>query len=275
MTDFMSDGEKKYFAIGGGCVITMEFVTGTTSSLSRMFLTELGKNDVDNEKLRFFQENRWILPTHIYDFLCFVTGDFENVVRYIKNRFVELRNRHQFVFGRYAEAYTVLMLVAEILVYYAKTRGFFTDSEVEENLKLVETILLAEFQRMEGRIRSLDKGTVIVDALKDGLFTHKLIPVILNDENSGQRCPCYQNDVIIFLQMKELQRIIFEYCKSYHLGDISMSSDELLMHLERMELLDIKESEGQKIRSRKLPVQHGNTLRYLYIKKENLQGFDV
>lgn len=49
------------------------------------------------------------------------------------------------------------------------------------------------------------------------------------------------------------------------------SDDELFMLLENLDVLEVEERNGRRNRSRKLPIQRGNALRYLYIKKERMQ----
>ena len=94
MLAFSHNSEKIYFPIGGNCVITGEFAPeAIESSMTRLFLTEVNKDDVDNKRLRRYQEERWIIPTHVYDFLQWVTGRFESCVQYIAENYSAYRDQ--------------------------------------------------------------------------------------------------------------------------------------------------------------------------------------
>ena len=50
-----------------------------------------------------------------------------------------------------------------------------------------------------------------------------------------------------------------------------VSADEMISALERLEAIDIAvKADGRRERSRKLPIQRGNTMRYLYIRKNKM-----
>ena len=98
MTDFVPNAEKIYFPIGGNCVITGEYPPNAIeSSLTRLFLTEITSKDVQNEILSVYQHEKWILPTHVYDFVTWVTQKFDDCVKLISEEYIFHRGQHSLV----------------------------------------------------------------------------------------------------------------------------------------------------------------------------------
>lgn len=271
MTDFMPNSESKYFPPGGVTIVTAELINAVSSSESRMFISEFGKDTVMNDRLDFFQENTWILPTHLYDFLTWITGDFERTVNYIRTRFPVLRKEFRFEFGRYAEMFATFVVTAEIIAEYACARGFWDQQAGERFIRHIRQMVMVDLRAMEEKIGLRDKGMLILDALAYALSHKKLQPVKLTGETSGKRYEVYEDDVHLFVQTKELRRIVSEYCAVYNDMRTIVNDDELCMELERKSMLDIHvKSDGTRERSRKLPIQRGNTLRYLWIRKAKI-----
>lgn len=268
MTDFMADGDSKYFPIGGVTIITAELVSAVSSSESRMFITEFGKDAVMNERLKFYQDHRWILPCHLYDFLTWVTANFEVVVDFIRTRFPELRGEFSFDFGRYAEMYATFLVTAEMIVKYAYVRRFWDQETGKEFIQNIQRIIVSDLRLMEQKIRLRDKGQLIVDALLYAIDNHTLQPVELTKETCSQRLPVYENGKFYFIQTRELRRVVSGYIDLYRENREVVNDDELCSELEKKGVIDISiKKDGTRERARKLPIQRGNTLRYLYIKK--------
>lgn len=270
MLDFNTEGEKKYFPINGCCLITMEIITGVQSTLSRMFISEINYSDVDNGLLAFYQNEKWILPTHLYDFLLWVTEHFIQVEQFVKERFNLLRSRHRFQFGRYADAYATLTVTAEILSDYAMERKFWDIKDRQGFLMQVEDSLLIEFSNMQSRIRRRDKATVVLTALKEAISSRSLKPTWLTDETCGLRLSCYEDETCIYIKSTLLKKIVSDYCRIYQEPCLIANKDELFGLLERVQVLDVQEKDKGREKGRKLPKQKGNTLRYMYLLKTQI-----
>ena len=111
--------------------------------------------------------------------------------------------------------------------------------------------------------------TLLIDVLRDALEKGILVPQVLSPENCSRMYTVYENDNYLFIQTKELRRLIDGYCRSYGERIEIVNDDEIFGLLERLGGLEILEkSDGKRERSRKLPNPKGNTKRYLYIRKE-------
>ena len=274
MTDFMADGDKKYFPIGGGCVITLEVLDAVLSSVSRLFVTEIGAEEVMNERLRFFQENRWILPNHVFDFIAWITPNFEKVVGFIQSNFQQERCKHKFAFPRYSEMFATLVTTAKIIGFYASARGFWSESESSLWVSKCEDCIASELHIMGRKWRGCDKGMLAITAFLEALRTGKMERHILNEQNCSARLMLYEDETRFFVRSKFLRAIVNDYCKLFGESQQLVNDNELIGLLERKKVLEILVKNGIQESSRKLPIQKGNTLRYLYIVKSELQKYE-
>ena len=272
MTDFMSDGEKKYFPIGGGCVLTMELVTGVTSSITRMFLTELGQDDVQNDQLSFYQENRWVLNTHLYDFVLWVTDHFEKVANYVSNRIPQLRSERLYTVGRYNEMRAFFTVTTEIFSQYARDRNFWMEDESFSFQHSVKMAIGEELCSMQRYIRKLDKGIWILRALDELIKRGQSSVKELNENTCSQCLEIYDSNEMLYVRSKYLIIVAKEYLTKTYSGINIVNEGEVISALERLEVIEILiKEDGKRERSRKLPIQRGNRNRYLFVKKEQMK----
>jgi len=267
MNDYQNDADKKYFPINGVCILTMEIVTGVTSSLSRMFLTDIGFDDVNNANLAFYQNNRWVLPTHMYDFITWITNHFDDAVKFIFWKVPSYRSAKKFVYPRFCEMYATMLTTAELICKYALERAFWKESECNAFMQTAESVVVNEILQMSRRVKSQDKATTVILALSEALIASRLTPVVLSAETASKRYECYVNEETLFIQTRLLKQIVNEYCKVYGLTCSIVNEEEVIGLLNRRQVLDVLEKDGSRICSRKLPIQHGNSLRYLYLKR--------
>ena len=274
MLDFAADENKKFFPIYGGCVVTMEIVTGVLSSMSRMFITEIGNQEVDNEKLAFYQQEKMLLPTHVYDFLRWATGRFENIILYIKQCYPNMRANGGFKLARHNEMYALFMVTASILSWYASERGFWQNEQCQEFLAEVHSKIMIALNCLAVRLQGMDKGRLVIQAFGEAMKNAKIIPVWLTEDTAADEHDFYEDTTYFYVRCRELRRITNEYCRQYQEAAEIINEEELLGILEKLDLLEIYMNGKSKQRSRKLPVQRGNRLRYAWIKKDALSKYE-
>ena len=275
MLIFTHNGERIYFPIGGNCVITGEFAPeAIESSMTRLFLTEVNINDVDNIQLRRYQEERWIIPTHVYDFLQWVTGRFETCVQYIAENYSGYRDRKHYSVGRFSNMYAAFMITADLISMYALERGFWNSEDQGRFLQAVQTGLEIELDIMEERFRQRDKATQVLRVFKEALDSNQITPVQLNRDSCGRGEELYEDSRCYYVTTRFLRMVIKQYGTAYSDTQRIINNEDLIAVLDRKEALEVVEKDGKRIRSRKLPIQRGNTKRYLYLKKESLEHLD-
>ena len=275
MLAFTPKSEKMFFPIGGNCVITGEFAPeAIESSMTRIFLTEVNKDDVNNEKLRVFQEERWIVPTHFYDFLCWVTKRFDICTRYIVERYPSYRDEKRYIVGRFSDMYATFMVTADLLCMYAQELGFWNEEEQRGFSNTVRVGLEIELEIMEERFRKRDKATQVLLVLKKALEKQLITPTQLNQDSCSRAEDFYEDDQMYYISAQYLRKIIHDFGGEYSDTQRIINSEDMIAVLERKNALEIIEKDGRRIRSRKLPIQRGNARRYLYVKKEIIDQID-
>lgn len=271
MTEFSVGNKNLFFPIRGCCVITGEIISGITSSLSRMFITEIERDYVYNDVLTVYQTDRWILPTHAYDFLSWFTGNFDEVVKYIKDNFNNKRKQYQFEFGRYCEMYATMTITAEIIGQYAISRGFFTLEESKDFAYNVHDIVLNELRSMERRIKQRDTSLTVLLALREFYGTKEYMPITLDSQTCSLCENIYEDDERIYIQMEKLKEMIDTYIQKHREDCGVINKDTIMNWLKQYQLIEGKQTERGNEYSRKLPMQKGNTRRYCYINKKQLE----
>lgn len=270
MTEFLPDKVKRFFPIYGGCVLTMEIVTGVLSSISRMFITEISVNEVDNEKLKFYQDDLLILPTHLYDFLSWVTERFDEIIVCISDKFKKFRGEYRFEVARYGSMYSTFKITSLLISEYAVEKGFWDREEQQSFIISVEKMITRELFAMGSRLKNCDKGTLLLKAIEEMIHDTTLTFYSLSPENCTNGESCYEDGSFYYFQSKILMQIAQNFCMKYNERNQIVNQNELISLLEKLEILDIRETDGKRERSRKLPNPKGNTKRYLYIKKGRL-----
>lgn len=275
MLVFMHNGERIHFPIGGNCVITGEFAPeAIESSMTRIFLTEVNKDEIDNRKLKRYQEERWIIPSHVYDFLQWVTVRFEKCEQYIWENYAKYREQKHYIVGRFNNMFAAFMITADILSLYALERGFWTREDQTFFLQTVQMGLEIEFDIMEERFRQRDKATQILRVFNDAIEKKQIVAVQLTRDSCSRLEELYEDHRCYYVTTTCLKRLVHEYGKDYQDTQRVINVDDMIAVLDRKGVLEVIEKDGKRIRSRKLPIQRGNAKRYLYLKKEILEQLD-
>ena len=268
--DDYSGNSGKFFPIQGVCVLTMEVVTGVLSSLSRMMLVEIDKNEVLNECLLFYQHNSWILPIHLLDFIQWATDFQEFIMSTISTQFPNLRTQYKFDFQRFGEMYSVFHLIAEFIGNYAQNRKFWSSEDSAIFIQNCDCTVISILKKMEKRLKKSDKGIFVANALLEAIDIGILCVTQLNEETCQKKALAYEDSTRFFVQTKVIKKIAEDYCSTYKINTQFVNDEEIITSLERLEIIETIEKNGSKERSRKLPMQHGNHLRYLYLNKKKL-----
>lgn len=107
-------GVKTDYVPENMCIITGEIAGGgSASSLSRIIKVMTDRRQCNNEVLSYYQQNMWILSTHMYDFISYVTDNGIQIVEYIRERLPIMRNKYKNVFSaeRYCDAYIIMQVI--------------------------------------------------------------------------------------------------------------------------------------------------------------------
>lgn len=267
----ISEEKKPFYPISGCCILTGEYITGITSSIGRVFTVNIGRDDVNNKKLLYFQNNREILPTYAYDFLEWIAYRYEDIKQIICNILPFYRKNIKFKHSRYCEMYATFITTLEIMLMYACEKYHISVLEKNNIGNEIEQIIIAELRDNERMIMQHDIGAVLIASLMEAINNVKLKIKMIKNSDCYDLAAIYQDEYNIYIQSKEVGRIFKEYVNKYNF-DINLTGcSSIASHLEAKDVLEIKiNSDGSKERARKLPIQKGNAKRYLWINKQKL-----
>ena len=116
-----------------------------------------------------------------------------------------------------------------------------------------------------------DKGRMVLEALKEAVESGQIVPVELNERTCAQKKDIYEDQAHYYIRFQKLKWLSDKYIQSINRTSGIFSSDELFMLLENMGVLEIEERNEKRSRSRKLPMQKGNNLRYIWLNKETIR----
>ena len=137
--------------------------------------------------------------------------------------------------------------------------------------KMVEEYLLEILYANEDNMSRRDKGRWVLEVLEMAVESGQIVPVELNERTSSQKQDCYEDGEYFYIRYQALKQLADRRLGMLNKPFGIYSDDELFMLLENLDVLEVEERNGKRNRSRKLPIQRGNALRYLYIKKEKVQ----
>lgn len=262
MTDFSPNSTKTEYPVRGCCAITGEQVHGVQSAESRTVVVKLQKNDVINEKLRFFQDNYQLLPTHLVDFIEFVAVHYDYIISFIHEKLPFYRQMLTVKTPRLAEAFAVLMVTKDILFAYIRERGFMNESDLsmlnEHLFESVKTVILSNDR--ENAIK--DPGLLCLTALSDAITT-KTAHVVNRHLYREKDDVILEDETCFFVRTETMYLIAKNFCAKYDTPIALVNPKAVIPALEPTGVLDFT-----KERSRKLPDNSFDSRRYLYIKKD-------
>lgn len=170
--------------------------------------------------------------------------------------------------------FSTFMITADLVGMYALERGFWNREDQRGFLQDVQTGLEIELDIMEERFRQRDKATQVLRVFKEALESNQITPVQLNRDSCGRGEELYEGDKWYYVTTRYLRNVVKQYGSAYSDTQRVINNEDLIAVLDRKDALDVIEKDGKRIRSRKLPIQRGNTKRYLYLKKESLEHLD-
>ncbi len=268
----IEDDKRPFYPIKGCCLLSGELISGINSSICRVFLLNVGREDVNNQILEYYQLNRWILPTYAYDFLEWVSQNYGHVVEYLCQSFSSFRKNVTFKYPRYSEMYAVMGTTLEIALTYATSKGYITE-ELKINMRNnISEQIFNNLLENERNMITHDTGTVLILAIYQEIINNPNEILLLTAESSLLKNVKYQDDERYYLQSCAAGKIFRKYIKENAVNCNLENDAQIATHLEAKNVLEIKVgSEGRRERARKLPIQRGNHKRYLWINKEKFK----
>ncbi len=272
MNDYSPSGKDIYYPIWGCCMITGEYLDGVASTLARIVSIHIDGNDVNNDELRYFQENYKILSTHMVDFISYITNNFDFIVSYIKSRAVEIRNEVYNIFDvpRYKESYATFLVCSEIFLGYALHRNFLNAQEAEGYKLYFERAIHRIIAASDSDIVEHNPGIIALQAIdnyiKTGIvkiYSEGQSPV-LSDEYYA-----FIEDDYLCIKLEVAYRILLKYVRSLNADPSVTTPKQLLPFLQALDVIRI-DTKGEKKRSTHKLRSRTTEIRFLFIKRNKM-----
>lgn len=271
MTMFCKTAEKAYFPVKGCCLMTGEQIAGAYSSMSRIVVLSQTRQSVDLEKLTYHQARPHILALYSYDFLCFVTENYEKIISFIEEKGVVLRNKQAFKVPRFSEAYAVFIVAAEIVCRYLQQTKRFSEIEIRSLQKLFEETVVSVLCENERRLLEQDMTVIILSALREkmvvgtGGFVEKTA-------YTGNPEAILYDDKYIYVKLETLYLSVKEYINKYDIMVVLNDKRQIVTYLTEAEMMETRTTvNGRTENARKIIGLPSNHARYLYLYRKKIE----
>ena len=264
MTDFCKTDTKVSYPVRGCCLITGEQISGTYSSMSRIIVLSQTAKDVDVERLSYYQRKPHLMSKYVYDFLSYVTENFEFLIDYMKENCFEIRNRQLFKVPRFSEVYAVFAISVDIILMFLESTLKFSEAE-QENLKILfREIIVSVLRENEHRLVGQNMPTIILETIRDNLLNNANC-VKKSLYKGGQDAVPY-DESFVYVKLEILYLWVKEYIKKYDCTVALSDKRHLLTYLKEMRVIETKRLPNGKTEStRKIVGLPQNHERYLYL----------
>lgn len=208
---------KDELAHHGLAVITGEETNGSESSLLRCILIPVDRSSFDGEKLSEYQENPLLLATGKYYFIKFIEQNFDEIVRYIKLEFPELRDKYVSYFqeGRLADDCAYLEITANILLNYGLQIQAIAKSDVLQIIENWKQIIIESVGRSERESKEISPAVMYLLAIQSFINNNSVSFAKTKNaycENISAYCGFFDYEAgVLFLQHDTIYRKITEY----------------------------------------------------------------
>ena len=251
--------------------MTGEQIAGAYSSMSRIVVLSQTRQSVDLEKLTYHQARPHILALYSYDFLCFVTENYEKIISFIEEKGVVLRNKQAFKVPRFSEAYAVFIVAAEIVCRYLQQTKRFSEIEIRSLQKLFEETVVSVLCENERRLLEQDMTVIILSALREkmvvgtGGFVEKTA-------YTGNPEAILYDDKYIYVKLETLYLSVKEYIHKYDIMVVLNDKRQIVTYLTEAEMMETRTTvNGRTENARKIIGLPSNHARYLYLYRKKIE----
>lgn len=270
MTDFAVNKRAGYYPVRGGCIITGEDITGVESSLARTIVLHVEKNTVDNEKLRFYQENPLILTSHVYDFIAYITNIQEKTIFELEEKFKKIRSEKTYFYPRYAEVYAQMFLTARLITEYALSRGFMSMNSSKMWLHDISIILddIIKQNVLENFARN--QITLILQAVQEEIYNRPPINIC----NAGKiEEGIFFDSEYYYVRAQVLCNIVQNFTSRFRLPSVGLNPRRLVNILSEKNLIYVRKSGNAMRKTHMLPGNSKDARRYIWLSRSETEKY--
>lgn len=197
----------------GSCLITGESTSGSYSSLLRCLLIPIAREDIDGDLLRRYQEMPTLWTTNYRYMLPWLGRNWDVLTEKIRRDFPKWRQAFGTVTRepRLVDAGAVLMLVAEIFLWYGTSCAALASDQVDEMLRewreVIENLLVFSTESAQER----DVVSLTKEAISHGVTMGTL--KIASDLGSfAPGFDGFYSEDRLWMQQQSFDRMLRQYC---------------------------------------------------------------
>lgn len=202
------------------CLITGEIpCTGNSSTAARIINVMTDREQSNDSMLTLYQENPQILGNHMYDFIAYISENYEYVLLFIKTMFTRLREQYKgsFRLPRLIDSLCILQITCEVLLDYAVKRCFIDISQREQ---LAAPFIGELYEVVKSNDNDIEESTpevTITHALKHAIAKQTIRVEALSIENiklsvvgDTDESIIYSDDNYYYILLDTLFRVVQE-----------------------------------------------------------------
>lgn len=220
-----------------------------------------------------------ILNTFLYDYITYISENFQDIVSYIQRSVVAERAnmKNTFRIPRYAEVYAMFSVVIDIFYKYALERSYLKENELEILSTQDKSDILSILKNNDNELFEYDPLFLALYSLKDGIESGSIRSLDLEfvktkDDAMGDKI-VYYDENLLYVRAETIFNNIGNYCRNQGIYCPYKGTKEIISNLKDTELLVIK-NEGSERRSfHPLFGKYKIKRRYLYVYRDKLESF--
>jgi hypothetical protein len=257
--------KQKEYKPNGVCLVSAEDTHGSTSSRSRCLHLYLDKNSVDLETLSFCQDRPKHFSTFIFNFLKYISANYESYVKDIKKRVKNYRKefRNSFKHGRLLDSYILLLVSFEIFQEYGCYINAINKDEKINECNLASENFWELVTDMTYDIYSDEPGILYAKAVDELVSSCKISLSKSNDHNTERNGWDIDDHYYLYPDL-----MLAEVVKFYNDQGRKYSASKVKSHMA-LDSLGLIEKDGNK-RTVKKSFYGTARKRYLVIEKNKL-----
>lgn len=210
------------------------------------------------------------MNTHIYDFIQFIAMNQKRVMQFISRKVEEYRRESKFEVPRYSEMYAILMTVTEIFISYASERQFISEAEGRAIYMAWNNSVLQVIERNMSELKEKNLMGNISQVLQSLIENGRTYP-LPKEEQRNYGNLIFEDEDYIYIRMDTLLKEMRSYSALWGYEVPNITKQMILNELENAEMIETRgKSEGK--RTLKLPESKVNGQRFLYVRKDKIQG---
>lgn len=194
-----------------GIAFTAEYVLSVESIVNRTILVDMDKFSLNEEILKFFQENELLMYSFSHMFLIWSVEHVMMILKVIKDEWnVHRENKTKDFNPRLVDSLGILWIVVKIIWKYFLDKGVWEKRYEKMFQKSLKNVLFNEQDKLD-KLRFENKDYNIVEEIANLFAMKKLVPILSIFGLAGE-ASCWQEGGYIFTKTEhlanELQKVI-------------------------------------------------------------------